>query len=278
MFVSPMFVFVPAALFHCAIRNGRRAAWLRWFWRWPIAALLRRRGPRRRAADAAMSYGLGRIWPAGRWPSRCRRCWCCRSSSAARRSAACSCPLLVLAAIAGLAVTEIGHARAAGFSPYAAQVAQAQQTSRQFMACYQQGGHAGGRGPARCETVDRLQHVLLLPAFLLIDIAIVFVLSLVMFGRLQAWRELVGARGDAVRRAPYLFRNLSLPDWLLFAFVLGGLTPLASGMLQKVGGEHADRGGVSLLPAGAGDLPLAARGDGRRASSATLFGWLLLAS
>src|SRR5438445_5636193 len=28
MFVSPLFVFIPAALFHCGIRNGRRAAWL----------------------------------------------------------------------------------------------------------------------------------------------------------------------------------------------------------------------------------------------------------
>ena len=27
MFITPMLVFVPAALLHCAIRNGRRAAW-----------------------------------------------------------------------------------------------------------------------------------------------------------------------------------------------------------------------------------------------------------
>ena len=32
----------------------------------------------------------------------------------------------------------------------------------------------------------------------------------------------------------YLFRNLSLPDWVLFAFLFGGITPLASGLLQKV--------------------------------------------
>ncbi|HXG57858.1 MAG TPA: hypothetical protein VNL91_02455, partial [Thermoanaerobaculia bacterium] len=28
MFISPLFVFVPTALFHCGIRSGRRAAWL----------------------------------------------------------------------------------------------------------------------------------------------------------------------------------------------------------------------------------------------------------
>src|SRR5581483_2128602 len=31
-----------------------------------------------------------------------------------------------------------------------------------------------------------------------------------------------------------LFRNLSLPDWLLFAFVIGGLSPLATGLPQRV--------------------------------------------
>src|ERR1700690_3185751 len=28
MFISPLRVFLPAALFHCGIRNGRRAAWM----------------------------------------------------------------------------------------------------------------------------------------------------------------------------------------------------------------------------------------------------------
>ena len=72
-----------------------------------------------------------------------------------------------------------------------------------------------------------------LPAFFLIDIIVVFVLSLVMFGRLKAWREFVTKRGGE-RAQTYLFRNFSLPDWLLFAFVIGGITPLMSGMLQKV--------------------------------------------
>src|SRR5207247_9473700 len=31
MLVSPLFVFLPAALFHCAIKNGRRIAWIALF-------------------------------------------------------------------------------------------------------------------------------------------------------------------------------------------------------------------------------------------------------
>ena len=30
-----------------------------------------------------------------------------------------------------------------------------------------------------------------------------------------------------------LFRNFSLPDWLLFAFIIGGVTPLASGCCRR---------------------------------------------
>jgi hypothetical protein len=78
--------------------------------------------------------------------------------------------------------------------------------------------------------------VVCLPAFFLIDIIVIFVLSLVMFGRLKAWRQFVTRREPAAAlpvRA-YLFRNLSLPDWLLFAFIAGGLTPLVSGMPQKI--------------------------------------------
>jgi hypothetical protein len=56
-----------------------------------------------------------------------------------------------------------------------------------------------------------------------------------MIVRLRVWRERAEVRGDSpeLLRA-YLFRNLSLPEWLLFAFVLGGLTPIATGVAQQV--------------------------------------------
>ena len=74
-----------------------------------------------------------------------------------------------------------------------------------------------------------------LPAWLLIDFCLIFVLSLLMIGRLKAWRAFATDRTilEGADR-PYLFRNLSFPDWLLFGFVFGGLTPLASGTLQVV--------------------------------------------
>ncbi|HJT17370.1 MAG TPA: DUF2232 domain-containing protein, partial [Thermoanaerobaculia bacterium] len=73
-----------------------------------------------------------------------------------------------------------------------------------------------------------------LPAFLLIGFLLVFVMSLVLFGRFRGWRDLLERKTPA-EPSPYLFRNLSLPDWLLFAFILGGLSPLASGLAQRIG-------------------------------------------
>ena len=127
---------------------------------------------------------------------------------------------------------------AAGFSPYREQIVRAHQTAAQFAAAYQRAGM-----PADAVTVLRKWMdvgISCLPAFFLIDVIVVFVLSLVMFGRLRAWREVVRRRESAEGEAPpvlpavYLFRNLSLPDWLLFAFIVGGITPLATGLLQKV--------------------------------------------
>jgi hypothetical protein len=72
-----------------------------------------------------------------------------------------------------------------------------------------------------------------LPGILLIYITIFFVFSLVMLGRLRAWRDVALRR--TVEPTPYRFRFLSLPEWLLFVFVIGGLTPLASGMARQIG-------------------------------------------
>ncbi len=52
------------------------------------------------------------------------------------------------------------------------------------------------------------------------------VVSVMVIPRLPAGRE-TGPR--------YLFRNLALPDWMLFGFVLGGLSPLAGGSYRTAG-------------------------------------------
>jgi hypothetical protein len=79
------------------------------------------------------------------------------------------------------------------------------------------------------------------PAMLLIPTVMMFVLSLVMLSRLPAWRDYVLSRQDAeserLRSSPYLFRNLTLPDWLIVAFLIGGLSPLLTGVAQRAGGN-----------------------------------------
>jgi hypothetical protein len=56
-----------------------------------------------------------------------------------------------------------------------------------------------------------------------------------MFGRLSVWRAFAATHvADSETRRTYLFRNLALPEWLLFLFVAGGATPLLTGTAQKV--------------------------------------------
>lgn len=74
------------------------------------------------------------------------------------------------------------------------------------------------------------------PGFLVIDVALFFLLSVLLFGRLRGWRAAVEG-GDVSLATPYLFRNLAFPDWLLFAFIVGGVSPLMKGAVQHVGGN-----------------------------------------
>jgi uncharacterized protein YybS (DUF2232 family) len=64
----------------------------------------------------------------------------------------------------------------------------------------------------------------------LLSAATAFLLSLLMVGRLSAWRT----RRDPVEDATYRFRNFALPEWVILAFVVGGLMPLTTGVVQGV--------------------------------------------
>ena len=227
MMITPMLVFVPAALMHCAIRNGRRAAW---------AALVL-------AVVIASLYGSA---VPGTDPNLQKMTWALLAGVvlAIALPAMAAVPLvergqtfgrvllfLLAGAMAGLALTEILAQRLLSFSPYAAQVAEYTKTGAEMMA-------ARGKGMPP-EMLAGWQHWLdrgtyVLPAVLLVNATLVFVLSLLMLGRLKAWREATARRGDATLLGVYLFRNFALPDWLLFFFVLGGLTPLLSGLPQKI--------------------------------------------
>ncbi|MEO6258706.1 MAG: DUF2232 domain-containing protein [Thermoanaerobaculia bacterium] len=223
MLVSPLFVFLPAALFHCGIRNGRKAAWFVLATGAAIAALIAAPAAQASASNAHMSmaYLLALVAGVG-LPALILLPMVERAESFGRILT-----LAIVLSVAGLALTEVFMQSAASFSPYADQMVSARETSAKFVTAYQKAGM-----PA--DAVRFLQKwmnigVYCLPAFLLIDIAVVFLFSLLMLSRLRTWRD------TAPLLSPYRFRNLSLPEWLLFAFVVGGLSPLASGMPQRVG-------------------------------------------
>lgn len=227
MLVSPLFVFLPAALFHCGIRNGRRAAWFVLAAGAALAALIATPAAHAaHAADARMSVAYLVALVAGVGiPSLILLPMVERGESFGRILT-----LAIVLSVAGLGLTEVFMQSAASFSPYADQMASARETSVKFVTAYQKAGM-----PA--DAVHFLQKwmnigVYCLPAFLLIDITVVFLFSLLMLGRLRAWRGTAPTASSGT--SPYRFRNLSLPEWLLFAFVVGGLSPLASGMPQRV--------------------------------------------
>jgi hypothetical protein len=228
MTLTPMLVFVPAVLFHCAIRNGRRAAWATAILAAAIAALYVGAVPAPTVADSQMAWSfLAAVALAVMLPSLAALPLVERAERFGRLLV-----LLLIGSVIGLAATEIGSRALLDFSPYAAQVAQAHETAAEFVKIYRSNGM-----PA--EMVGKLEQwagisTFVLPAVILVNLSLVFILSLLMLGRLKAWRELAAGHPDTGAAGAYLFRNFSLPDWVLFAFVAGGLTPLATGLLQKV--------------------------------------------
>jgi uncharacterized protein YybS (DUF2232 family) len=232
MLVSPLFVFLPAALFHCIVRNGRRITWSALFIGTAIAGLLAVAGANApqvtpTEANTGLAYLVALVLAVA-LPSMAVSSMVERAESFGR---------ILLAAIllssVGLAATEISMRAVAGFSPFAEQVVEARADATKLVAALQAAGLPSDVIAAMGRWSDI--RVFCLPAFLLISIVIVFVLSLVLFGRLQSWRALLERRQAAAGSSPYLFRNFSLPEWLLFAFVIGGLSPLASGMPQRIG-------------------------------------------
>jgi hypothetical protein len=228
MIVTPMLVFVPAALFHCAIRNGRRAAWVTVL----VAFALACGYVSMMSTAAADTVRLAWTYVAGvafgvALPAMSALPLIERGEKFGRVLL-----FLLIGSTIGLTATELGSRTLLHFSPFAAQVAQVQQETANLMQVYRTNGMA----PEVLRVFERSAGytTYLMPAVMLTYIALFFVLSLLMFGRLKAWRELSARRGNSEALGAYLFRNLSLPEWLLFAFLLGGVTPLVHGMAQKV--------------------------------------------
>ena len=269
MIVTPMLVFVPAALLHCAIRNGRRAAWVVVVLSIAIASLYAAAMPATPldAQKMAWSY-LMAVALAITLPAMAAIPMVERGEPFGRVLV-----FLLAGAMVGLAVTETASQLLMSFSPYAAQVAQAKQTSIEFVQMYR----AKGMPADMLQLAERWIgfSTFVLPAVILINLSLVFILSLLMLGRLKAWRELAVRRLDDKALGAYLFRNLSLPDWLLFAFVAGGLTPLVHGLLQKVAANTLTIVAFLYILQGLAIFRymLTAMGVGL---AGTMLGWLLL--
>lgn len=227
MIVTPIVVFVPAALFHCALKNGRRAAWSAFALAFAFGGVYVATVSPRTPAELYMAWTyLAAIALAIAVPSLLVLPLVERGEAFGRVLA-----LLLLGSVVGLALTEAGSRALLSFSPYDAQMQQAKVSNAAVVQLYR-----ANQAPAdmvRFAEKWSDYSLFVLPGSMLIVISLVFILSLMMLGRLPAWREWVTRRGDPAIGGAYHFRNLALPDWLLFAFILGGLTPLATGMLQK---------------------------------------------
>jgi hypothetical protein len=233
MLISPLLmVFAPASLFYCAVRNGRRAAWAAGALALVLAGLCMVLAPSVSSADPAqlnMAYSSFLVV----------------ALSIAVPSIV-AVPLvekqekfgtvltvaMVFSAI-GLSLTEVIMRSVAGFSPYAAEVAEQATILTQRIGDYRAAFSQATYGRLYAWLFAQLPNIL--AATLLLDIAIFFILSLMMVGRLSAWRSFKTTRvADPEIRRTYLFRNLALPEWLVVVFVAGGLTPLLSGLPQRI--------------------------------------------
>ena len=225
MFFTPLNVFVPAAIFACGVRNGKAAT---------IAPV----------AFAALTYlgvhtaavNLSHIAPAD---AMLDVTWLFTLILAVSLPSFIALPLVergeefgpvlltaTIASVAGYIATEWIMRRVYAFSPLHELTSRSSQTFLSW----------GISQP----DIDKMRPAMaVMPSVMMAITSIFFVLSLVMYGRLKAWRDLVTRRRIpdaeiAVAPPQFLFRNLSLPDWFLFVFVLCGITPLVSGVWQQV--------------------------------------------
>ncbi len=270
MLPTPALLFVPAALLHCGLRNGRKAAWL------TLALALTMHIPSfigisRATAEGRLDIAVftGLVLCIG-IPALLALPLIQRAESFGRVLMS-----SMAAAVGGMALTEIGIRAIFAFSPYAELVAGANTMTRQAIEVYRKAGVPFDA----LQEVQRLMGygIVVLPATFLIMIAMAFVLSLLLVGRLRVWRDLAARRPEGEHAfATYYFRNLSLPDWLLFAFIAGGLTPVLSGPLQAIAANLLTLVAFLYLLQGLAILRSVLATTGA-SSLSMLFGFLLLA-
>ena len=227
MLITPLLVFAPAALYHCAMRNNRLAAWSAALLATGLAGIyFAQVANASSGVQAKLVYSsfvgiaLSVVVPSMLTVPLVEQ----------RRKFGLVLTFALAFSTIGLAATEL-IMRTVSFSPYLVQVADATTLANKMADMNRALAAQSGMGRAALWLLAHSPVVL--PAMILLDLALVFVLSLMMFGRLSAWRGFLLRGADPTKlRQTYLFRNLQLPDWLLFLFVFGGLTPQLQGVWQ----------------------------------------------
>jgi hypothetical protein len=230
MMASPMTIFVPAVVFVCAARYG---------WRVAAVALALAGG-----ALVALAVRFAQTPPVGPHDLSQNLFLFLGPFLSLGVPALLVLPLvqrkvafghvLVTATILGVAALgaiELVAQSTAGISPHATEL----EVWRAALA------QAPKTNPAAwsAETLPTLQRfsaalLYCFEAFRATLIVLTFTFSLVLFGRVQAWREFA-QHHELSAPVAYTFRGLVLPEWMLLVFVAAGLSPLATGMLRHVG-------------------------------------------
>jgi hypothetical protein len=272
MIVTGLLVFVPAALFHCGLRSGRRAAWLTGIVAMAIAAFFVGAVPAPDANQTRMAWAeLAAFGLAVVLPSLLALPLVEQGVRFGRLLA-----LLLLGSTIGLAAVELGSRALTSFSPFAFHSAQAKQGGAMMLEFYRKSG-IPPEGMRAMERWFGYWSENLLPGLMLVMLAMIFVLSLLMLGRLKTWRDRVARSANPIESAgAYLFRNFAVPDWVLLAFIAGGLTPLTTGLLHKVAANALFLAVFLYLLQGLAVFRyvLAAIGGG---FAGAMLGWMLLA-
>jgi hypothetical protein len=135
--------------------------------------------------------------------------------------------VMLIASCAGLAATEFACRAVFGQSFYLAQLEAARQSAPAFSEIYVKMGTPQ-------ETAKRMAELAIycVPGSLAVELAGLFFVNLFIAGRMSDWRGYLDGRD--VGPTPYALHHLAFPDWLLFAFIFGGLSPLMKGMLQQI--------------------------------------------
>lgn len=126
-------------------------------------------------------------------------------------------------AIVGMMIVETGMAAAFGYSPYRALSVEARALFDQVIAM---NSSLPAESRRAMEQMGNLIVGTFLPAMVICNTALMLLVSMVFVPRFR--------RGDASAEE-FRLRNLRLPDFLIVAFVVSGLSPFAAGAIRDAG-------------------------------------------